>query len=178
MKKLFWALMIVWFCTVLFASCAKPEFLSEPTGASELALDSDIVGTPSELTAQMPQPVYAHMLADGRYEISVKSSSSMFRPIKAVLIVEENIMNVCMTMSGQGYGYLYMGTGEEALADNEDAYIPFILDANGAKTFTVPVVALNIEIDCAAWSIEKEKWYDRVLVFQSDLIPADTITEG
>ncbi len=28
-------------------------------------------------------------------------------------------------------------------------------------------------IDCAAWSIRKEKWYDRVLVFESALIPAE-----
>ena len=81
-----------------------------------------------------------------------------------------------MTMSGQGYGMVYMGTGEEALADDESASIPFVMSESGGKTFTVPVEALNVEHDCAAWSIKKEKWYDRVLVFESGLIPADAIT--
>ena len=42
-----------------------------------------------------------------------------------------------------------------------------------AKTFTVPIEALDQETDCAAWSIRKEKWYDRVLVFESAQIPAE-----
>ena len=82
-------------------------------------------------------------------------------------------MQVCMTMGGQGYGFLYMGTGEEAIQDSEDIYIPFVMDEEGAKTFTVPVEALNVETDCAAWSIRKEKWYDRILVFMSDMLPAE-----
>ena len=79
-------------------------------------------------------------------------------------------------MSGQGYGMVFMGTGEQALAASEDQYIQAGQDADGAKTFTVPVEALNTDTDCAAWSINKEQWYDRVLVFRSDNIPADSLT--
>ena len=125
--------------------------------------------------AAEPTPVYGDRIADGVYEISVDSSSSMFRVVKCELTVAQGEMTAVMTMSGQGYGMVYMGTGEQALADSEDAYIPFAADDDGAKTFTVPVEALNVEMDCAAWSIKKEKWYDRVLVFESDLIPAEAI---
>ena len=38
-------------------------------------------------------------------------------------------------------------------------------------TYQVPVDALDQEIDCAAWSIRKEKWYDRTLVFRADSLP-------
>lgn len=99
----------------------------------------------------------------------------MFRVVDARLTVDDGAMWAVLTMSGQGYGMLYMGTGEEALSDSEDAYIPFVLDEEGSKTFTVPVAALNQEIDCDAWSVKKT-WYDRVLVFASDGIPADAIT--
>lgn len=120
-------------------------------------------------------PIYAGGIADGTYEIEVDSSSSMFKVVKCELTVENGAMSAVMTLSGQGYGMLYMGTGEEALAAGEDAYIPFELDSEGAKTFTVPVEALDLEVDCAAWSIKKEQWYDRVLVFESDLIPAEAL---
>ena len=73
------------------------------------------------------------------------------------LTVSEGSMTAAMTMSGDGYGMVYMGTGEAALAADETSYIPFVLTEAGAKVFTVPVEALNMELDCAAWSIRKEK---------------------
>ncbi len=149
-------------------------------GAKDAALEADaeaVAEATPEPTPEPPKQVYANMIAEGSYDIEVDSSSSMFRPIKAVLTVENGSMEVCMTMSGQGYGFLYMGTGEQALADTEDTYIPFVLDEDGAKTFTVPVEVLNVDTNCAAWSIRKEKWYDRVLVFESDMLPDGVITE-
>ena len=35
-----------------------------------------------------------------------------------------------------------------------------------------------MEIDCAAWSIRKEKWYDRVLIFQSDTLPEEAFAKS
>jgi hypothetical protein len=86
-------------------------------------------------------------------------------------------MAAAMTMSGDGYGMVYMGTGEAALAADETSYIPFVLTEAGAKVFTVPVEALNMELDCAAWSISKEKWYDRTLVFESAQLPAEAFVQ-
>lgn len=40
----------------------------------------------------------------------------------------------------------------------------------------VPGEALDKELDCAAFSKKKEKWYDRVLVFRADSLPADALT--
>ena len=151
---------------------------SESSGVSE-STKTDSSDISSELTT-IPEedivvPIYANQVKDGSYEITVDSSSSMFRVIHCALIVENGSMKATMTMSGDGYGMVYMGTGEEALADSEDAYVPFVLDEQGAKTFTVPVEALDMEVDCAAWSIRKEKWYDRTLIFQSDALPAEAL---
>ena len=144
--------------------------LAACAGGSEKAPEATPAPTasPEPTPEPTPTPVYAHELENGVYEISVDSSSSMFRVVKCLLTVEDGSMSAAMTMSGNGYGMVYMGTGEQALADSEDKYIPFVLEENGAKTFTVPVEALNVECDCAAWSIRKEKWYDRVLVFEAE----------
>ena len=107
---------------------------------------------------------------EGKYFIDVDSSSAMFKVVSAVLNVENGEMTADLTLSGQGYGYLYMGTGEEAQQAPAEEYITYTEGADGAYTYTVPVAALDQEIDCAAWSIKKEAWYDRVLVFRSETI--------
>lgn len=102
------------------------------------------------------------------YSIEVESSSSMFKIVECQLTDDGETMTALMTLSGTGYEKLYMGTGEEALVAEETDYIYFDEDDEGMYTYAVPVEALDQEIDCAAWSINKEQWYDRVLVFQSE----------
>lgn len=120
-------------------------------------------------------PLYGDQIKDGTYEITVSSSSSMFRIIDAQLTVKDGNMSAVLTLSGDGYEKLYMGTGEQALADTDDKCIYYVEDAKGKYTYTVPVEALDKETDCAAWSIRKQRWYDRVLVFQSSMIPAEAL---
>ena len=117
-------------------------------------------------------PVYANQLRNGSYEIYVESSSSMFRVAKCVLTVQDGQMSVTMTMGGKGYGFVYPGTPEAAAQAPKEEHIPFVLDGEGKKTFTMQIAALNMDTDCAAWSIKKEKWSDRVLVFRADNLPA------
>ena len=91
-------------------------------------------------------PITADKVADGTYPITVDSSSSMFK------IVD---------------GKLFMGTGDEAAAASEADFIPYVENAEGKYTYDVPVEALDEDTDCAAWSIKRERWYDRTLVFES-----------
>ena len=65
-------------------------------------------------------PVTADMLQDGTYEVTVDSSSSMFRIVQCELTVADGQMSAVMTMGGKGYRYLYLGTGEEACNASED----------------------------------------------------------
>lgn len=85
-------------------------------------------------------------------------------------------MDAVITLSGDGYSQLFMGTGEQAAAASADAYIQQSVDSEGAVSFTVPLEKLNVEVDVAAWSVRKEKWYDRTLVFFSDALPAEAVT--
>ena len=175
MKKWMFILLGSLLATLLFVGCmAQSTPTSEP---SPSALETPAgTTTPEPAATPEPQPIYAGQITEGTYAIKVLSSSSMFRVVDAQLKVANGAMTCIITMSGQGYGKLYMGTGEEALADTEDHTIPSVINAEGAVTFEVPVEALDVDIDCAAWSIKKESWYDRVLVFQSALIPAEAIT--
>jgi hypothetical protein len=166
MKKWMFILSASLLAALLFGGCgAQSTPTSEPLPSA--------LETPADTA--VPEPIYAGQIAEGIYAIEVLSSSSMFRVVDAQLKVSNGAMTCIITMSGQGYGKLYMGTGEEALADTADHTIPSIINAEGAVTFEVPVEALDMDIDCAAWSIKKESWYDRVLVFQSALIPAEAI---
>lgn len=115
--------------------------------------------------------VSADMLNDGTYEIEVRSSSSMFRITSCTLTVSGGSMTARMTLSGKGYEKLFMGTGEEADGAAEEEFIYFHENGEGMYDYTVPVTALDTDTDCAAWSIRKEKWYDRTLVFRSDTLP-------
>lgn len=112
-------------------------------------------------------PITADKVADGTYPITVDSSSNMFRIVDAQLIVENGSMHCVMTLSGTGYGKLFMGTGDEAAATSEADFIPYVENAEGKYTYDVPVEALDEDTACAAWSIRKEQWYDRTLVFES-----------
>ncbi len=143
----------------------------EPKADKQVAGESDMA-TPVDLDTQGLTPVSGEELLDGEYDIQVDSSSSMFSIEACTLTVQDGEMTATMTMGGTGYLYVYMGTGEEAAAAEESAYIPFTENADGSHSFIVPVEALDQELSCAAFSKKKELWYDRTLVFRADELPA------
>jgi len=132
----------------------------------------------TEVVEEGMTPVYADSLKEGVYPVTVDSSSSMFKISECQLIVGDGKMSAVMTMHGTGYLYLFMGTGSEAAAAGGSDYIPFDENNAGEHTFKVPVEALDMGIDCAAFSKKKEKWYDRQLVFRADSLPQEAFTEG
>lgn len=120
-------------------------------------------------------PLYGEMLRDGEYEISVTSSSSMFKVLGGKLTVSGGKMNCVITLNGTGYGKLYMGSAEDAQSAAEADFIPFAADAEGKYTYNLPLTMLDAEVATAAYSTKKETWYDRTLVFESTNIPEDAI---
>ncbi len=124
---------------------------------------------PTALAAE--GPISGDRIKDGNYKIEVSSSSSMFRVTDCVLTVSDGKMFALMTLSGTGYEKLFMGSGEDAVSAGEDEFIYFYEDAEGKYNYAVPVAALNAEIECAAFSIRKQTWYDRTLVFEADSLP-------
>ena len=132
---------------------------------------------PEEVGYEGMTAVYAESLADGEYDISVDSSSSMFKIKKCRLTVADGNMTASMVMGGTGYQWLFLGTADNAANADESEYIPYT-EENDTCIFTVPVNALDEIIDCAAYSKKKEIWYDRQLVFRADSLPDTAFTES
>jgi len=138
---------------------------------------ADEMTTPEDVVEDWMVPIYGEEINDGVYEVEVLSSSSMFRVEACELTVKEGKMTAVMTMGGTGYLKLFMGTGNEAVNASEEEYIPFVENGDGKHTYEVPVEALDMGINCTAFSKNKEKWYDRVLVFKSTSLPAEAFKE-
>ena len=105
-------------------------------------------------------------LDNGQYKMAVESSSDMFKVVGCVLMAENGIYTVTITMSGTGYDKLFLGTGEEAAAT--ESHIEYVADAEGAYTFTFQVDTLDAPIAVAAHSVKKDTWYDRELTFKTE----------
>lgn len=174
--------------TVALAGCGAKESADTPpadseTPAAQSALepasgeDTSKVADASQMTTVEDvvqdgmTPIPASELVDGAYEVAVDCSSSMFRVERCELTVADGKMTALLTMSGSSYGYVYPGTAAEAAAADASAYIAAGESADGKNTFLLPVDALDAGVACAAWSKNKELWYDRTLVFRSDSLP-------
>lgn len=169
-------------------SSAARESMSEKTDDTENKVenqdDSKIEGVaspeemaePVDIDVEGLDPVKADAIENGVYPVKVDCSSSMFKITDCQLAVSDDSMSAVLTMSGQGYLYLFMGTGSEAVKADESSYIPYEETADGAYTFTVPVDALDEAISCAAYSKRKEQWYDRTLIFRADSLPLEALS--
>lgn len=165
------------------ASSASLDGTSESAASNLSASDTSHIASSNDkaasvdLSSESLTPVTASEIADGTYDIDVESSSSMFKIESCSLTVADGEMTAVMTMSGSGYAYVYMGTDTEAAAADSSALISSKDNADGKNTFTVPVAALDQELDCAAFSKKKQQWYARTLIFTSSSLPTDARTQ-
>lgn len=150
---------------------AQPAFAddehSEVAGSGETAAQKDVL-------KYGMTPIAGSQIKDGTWEITVDSSSEFFRIEKAELTVENGEMTAALTMSSYSYTLLYMGTAEEAAAAPASDYISYE-DIDDWYVFTVPVSALNKEIDCAAFSDRRQKWYRRKILFDASSLPEEAL---
>jgi sirohydrochlorin cobaltochelatase len=103
-------------------------------------------------------------LENGVYSIEVDSDSSMFKIVECELTVENGAMTAFVTLSGQGFSKLYMGTAEAAAAASEVAEF---VDNGERNAFTVSIDALDTELPCAGFSARRETWYGHTVTFKS-----------
>ena len=115
-------------------------------------------------------PVYGQDVADGTYEIEAASNSQYFKIAKTELTVKDGEMTAKITIPSMSYLNVYMGTAKDAVAAKKSEQIGF-KEVNNQTVFTVPVEALDKEIDIAAFSKARKKWYDRKVVFDASSLP-------
>ena len=122
--------------------------------------------------------VNADSLKNGKYSISVDSSSSMFKIADCILYVDNGSMSADIIIASKSYDALFMGTEEEAGNAPESERITYTSNESGQSVFRVPVEALDKEIQCAALSAKKQEWYGRTLVFRADSLPDAAFAES
>ena len=110
-------------------------------------------------------------LNDGVYNVDVESDSSMFKIVNCDITVDGDKLTAAVTLSGTGYGKLFVGTGEQAAAASEADCAQFVENSEGKYVYTIAIPSLDEEINVAAWSTKKAEWYDRKLTFKSDKLP-------
>ena len=140
--------------------------------------DASQMTTVEDVVEEGMTPLYASSLLEGVYPVTVDCSSSMFRIADCLLTVQGGAISARLTMGGKSYGWVYPGTAQEAAAADHADHIPAQFDENGAIVFEIPVQGLDMGIPCAAFSLNKELWYDRTLVFRSDSLPLSAFADG
>ena len=154
---------------------------SAAESSGDAGAEADAVASEEELSSRKEvgregmEPVTADQLENGSWPIEVDTDTSMFRVADAILMVDNGTMTAKLTRGGKGYEKLYMGTAEEAAAAADADCAFYEENADGSFAYTVAVPVLNAEVDCAAWSIRKEKWYGHKIVFEADTLPEGAV---
>ena len=129
---------------MLCVCLSVPAFADE--GASQVAT-SDEYGGREELAADGMVAVDGSQVADGTYSILVETDTQMFNIIDCQLTVEGGEMSAVITLSGDGYQWVYLGTGEQAAAADSSEYVEYAEDEQGRYTYDIgQIPALNTPV--------------------------------
>ncbi len=155
------------------------QHVADALGSSEQLSDADApmdqVADKSEMTSVDEvldpdmTPVTSADLNPGTYKVNMRSSSSMFKVGEAEVKVEPDSLEVTLYMTSKAYSSMFAGTAEDA--SKADDTIPLQELEDGRGTFSFPIDALDAEVSAAAFSVKKQKWYDRTLLFEAASLP-------
>ncbi|WP_164174645.1 hypothetical protein [Ruminococcus flavefaciens] len=192
MKKRIIALSVL--TMLVLASCGTKKDNSQQSSTSAATAPQTTAATTAEATTEATTEhvtaaqnevgfegmteVNINELNMGNYNVSVDSSSSMFKIAGCILHVSDHDMIADIIIDSKSYDALFMGTEDEAKNAAESDRITYTTNENGQSVFTVPVEALDKEIQCAALSAKKQEWYGRTLVFRADSLPDTAFKEA
>jgi len=161
------------------SAATAPQTTAATTAkATTEATTEHVTAAQNEVGFEGMTEVNINKLNMGNYNVSVDSSSSMFKIAGCILHVSDHDMIADIIIDSKSYDALYMGTEDEAKNAAESDRITYTTNENGQSVFTVPVEALDKEIQCAALSAKKQEWYGRTLVFRADSLPDTAFKEA
>ena len=167
------AMLYALFCILFLLALPAAQTFAEE-GYEEVAGSASLGETKENLAPYGMTPVSGNMIKDGEYVVGTECSSSFFHIEEAKLTVKDGKMTALLTMSSSSYLLVYPGTADQAAAAPYEDYIPSV-EIDTWDTFTIPVQALDAELDLAAFSKKKKKWYPRKILFHAADIPADSL---
>ena len=115
-------------------------------------------------------PISASEVKNGSFDIMVLSSSRFFKPELSSITSKDGELAALVNMKSKSYKYIYLGTAEEASKADESQLIPVTIDGEHSH-FEIPLKSLNSDVPCAAFSIKRQKWYNRNIVFDASSLP-------
>lgn len=123
---------------------------------------------------ETPTPAPSNVPSDGIYSTTAETGASMFKVVGVKLTVKNGKMSAVITLSGEGYDYLYIGTAADA-ATHTDNWIKYSGtdtytlgdETKTGRTYTMPVSALDTPLTIASHSERQQKWYNRTITISS-----------
>lgn len=123
---------------------------------------------------ETPTPAPSNVPSDGIYSTTAETGASMFKVVGVKLTVKNGKMSAVITLSGEGYDYLYMGTATDAATHTGNwikysGSAAYTLDGETktGRTYEIPVSALDAPLTIASHSERQKKWYDRTVTISS-----------
>lgn len=123
---------------------------------------------------ETPTPAPSNVPSDGIYSTTAETGASMFKVVGVKLTVKNGKMSAVITLSGEGYDYLYMGTATDAATHTGNwikysGSAAYTLDGEKktGRTYEIPVSALDTPLTIASHSERQKKWYDRTVTISS-----------
>ncbi|STO00307.1 Uncharacterised protein [[Eubacterium] infirmum] len=115
-------------------------------------------------------PISASEVKDGSFDIMVLSSSRFFKLELSRITAKDGGLKAVVNIKSGSYKYVYLGTAEEASKADESQLIPVTINGEHSH-FEIPLKSLNSDVPCAAFSIKRQKWYNRNIVFDASSLP-------
>ena len=119
-------------------------------------------GKDDQEPGEAEEPEKAGTLKDGTYKVKATTCRKMFYlypketdPAEVVLTVKDGKMTATITLTGEGYDYVYMGTPAQAKKAGKSKWIKADI-VNGYYTFTIPVSALDKKLPITPHSSKYE----------------------
>lgn len=123
---------------------------------------------------ETPTPAPSNVPSDGIYSTTAETGASMFKVVGVKLTVKNGKMSAVITLSGEGYDYLYMGTATDAATHTGNwikysGSAAYTLDGETktGRTYEIPISALDTPLTIASHSERQKKWYDRTVTISS-----------
>ena len=161
----------------LLVAHAKAAMASIATAGPtrDVAGSSETIGRKSVEEEGMT-PITAAQLKAGTYDVTVTSSSSMFKVRNAKITVADGKITATFDLS-KSYTWFFMGATEEIAAADEAAFLKGEAAEDGMWSYTVEIEALDEGIVCSAYSKNKDQWYPEMILFRADSLPEGALAE-
>lgn len=150
MKKL-----IAFACALALACGVMAGCSSNPASSASSGAASESASAAADTAA----------LADGTYDLKVETDSSMVNVVASELTVKDGVMTVTMSLNGEGFSRVYLGSANDAAEASDADIYDYYLNDEGKYTFDFPIEALDEDTDVALFGQRRDTWYDHVLVF-------------